>query len=220
MANNFAKFSEHSRNVFSYAQEEAQRFNHNYLGTEHLLLGLIRDGDGIAGRVLANLGVQLPKSRSMMELIIGRGDGLVVGDPGLTPRAKKVIELAMDEARRLDSFQVDTEHLLLGIVREGSGIAAAMLESMGVSLEGVREAVMRTVTQSPESEANMREARMRGMWKVLLGFPDDEFDRLTTLADELGRPLSELIRETLRRTWLTNAPGTDAPDQHGTPDAS
>src|SRR5439155_1046284 len=142
----FEKFTERARKVFSLAQEEAQRFNHNYIGTEHLLLGLVREGDGIAARVLANLGVQLPKVRSAVEFIIGRGDGLVVGDPGLTPRAKKVIELAMDEARRLNNHYIGTEHLLLGLVREGEGIAAGVLESLGVSLEKVRRQVMQVVS--------------------------------------------------------------------------
>src|SRR5215831_10252877 len=148
MADKFEKFTERARKVFSLAQEEAQRFNHNYIGTEHLLLGLVREGDGIAARVLANLGVQLPKVRSAVEFIIGRGDGLVVGDPGLTPRAKKVIELAMDEARRLNNHYIGTEHLLLGLVREGEGIAAGVLESLGVSLEKVRQQVMYVLNQS------------------------------------------------------------------------
>ncbi len=142
MVDSFAKFTEQARNVFSLAQEEAQRFNHNYIGTEHLLLGLVREGDGIAARVLGSLGVPLSKVRSAVEFIIGRGDGLVVGEPGLTPRAKKVIELAMDEARRLKSDSIGTEHLLLGLVREGEGIAAGVLESLGVSLERVRQQVM------------------------------------------------------------------------------
>src|SRR5436853_3621907 len=148
MADKFEKFTERARKVFSLAQEEAQRFNHNYIGTEHLLLGLVREGDGIAARVLANLGVQLPKVRSAVEFIIGRGDGLVVGDPGLTPRAKKVIELAMDEARRLNNHYIGTEHLLLGLVREGEGIAAGVRESLGVNLEKVRTQTIQVVSQS------------------------------------------------------------------------
>src|SRR3954453_18336504 len=152
MPDAFEKFTERARKVFSLAQEEAQRFNHNYIGTEHLLLGLVREGDGIAARVLANLGVQLPKVRSAVEFIIGRGDGLVVGDPGLTPRAKKVIELAMDEARRMDNHYVGTEHLLLGLVREGEGIAAGVLESLGVSLERGRQQVMHVLSQASSSQ--------------------------------------------------------------------
>src|SRR5437588_6095776 len=142
MADKFEKFTERARKVFSLAQEEAQRFNHNYIGTEHLLLGLVREGDGIAARVLANLGVQLPKIRSAVEFIVGRGDGLTVGDPGLTPRAKKVIELAMDEARRLNNHYIGPEHLLLGLVREGGGIGVGILASLGVRPEKVEQQVM------------------------------------------------------------------------------
>src|SRR5215467_7734977 len=134
----FDKFTERARKVLSLAQEEAQRFNHNYIGTEHLLLGLVREGEGVAAKVLSNLGVELNKVRSAVEFIIGRGDRIVLGEIGLTPRAKKVIELAVDEARRLNHHYIGTEHLLLGLVREGEGIAAGVLESLGVNLEKVR----------------------------------------------------------------------------------
>ena len=143
MADRFDKFTERARRVLTLAQEEAQRFNHNYIGTEHLLLGLVREGEGVASKVLANLGVELNKVRSAVEFIIGRGDRPVTGEIGLTPRAKKVIELAVDEARRLGHHYIGTEHLLLGLVREGEGIAAGVLESLGVSLEKVRAEVTR-----------------------------------------------------------------------------
>ena len=131
--------------MLQLAQEEAQRFNHNYIGTEHILLGLVREGDGVAARVLDNLGIELPKVRSAVEFIIGRGDRMVMGEIGLTPRAKKVIELAVDEARRLNHHYIGTEHLLLGLVREGEGIAAGVLESLGVSLEKVRAQVIQVL---------------------------------------------------------------------------
>ena len=134
--------------MLSLAQEEAQRFNHNYIGTEHLLLGLVREGDGVAAKVLSNLGVELNKVRSAVEFIIGRGDRIVLGDIGLTPRAKKVIELAVDEARRLNHHYIGTEHLLLGLVREGEGIAAGVLESLGVNLEKVRTQTIQVLSQS------------------------------------------------------------------------
>ncbi len=144
----FDKFTERARKVLSLAQEEAQRFNHNYIGTEHLLLGLVREGDGVAAKVLSNLGVELNKVRSAVEFIIGRGDRIVLGDIGLTPRAKKVIELAVDEARRLNHHYIGTEHLLLGLVREGEGIAAGVLESLGVNLEKVRTQTIQVLSQS------------------------------------------------------------------------
>src|SRR5579884_4312680 len=115
----FDRFTERARHVLSLAQEEAHRFRHNYIGTEHLLLGLIREGDGVAARVLRRMGVDLNKARGSIEAIIGRGKHLVAGEVGLTPRAKKVIELAVEEARYLNHDYIGTEHLLLGLIREG-----------------------------------------------------------------------------------------------------
>ena len=106
MPSRFEKFSERARRVLSLANEEAQRFNHNYIGTEHILLGLARETDGLAARVLSNLGVELTKVRSAVEFIIGRGERPSPGDIGLTPRSKKVIELAVDEARRLNHHYI------------------------------------------------------------------------------------------------------------------
>ena len=153
MADRFDKFTERARRVLTLAQEEAHRFNHNYIGTEHILLGLVREGDGVAAKVLANLGVELNKVRSAVEFIIGRGDRTVTGEIGLTPRAKKVIELAVDEARRLNHSYIGTEHLLLGLVREGEGIAAGVLESLGVNLERVRAETTRILSQSQPQAA-------------------------------------------------------------------
>jgi ATP-dependent Clp protease ATP-binding subunit ClpA len=143
----FAKFTERSRRVLSYSQEEAQRFQHNYIGTEHLLLGLAREGGGVAAKVLNNLGVELNKVRSAVEFIIGRGDRIVIGEIGLTPRAKKVIELAADESRLLNHSYIGTEHLLLGLVREGEGIAAGVLRSLGVELEQVCKETIRLLKE-------------------------------------------------------------------------
>src|SRR5271165_6560776 len=144
----FDKFTERARKVLSLAQEEARRFQHNYIGTEHLLLGLVREGEGVAAKVLSNLGVELNKVRSAVESIIGRGDRVVLGDIGLTPRAKKVIELAVDEARRFKHHYISTEHLLLGLVREGNGIAAGVLESLGVNLEKLRAQTIQMVNRN------------------------------------------------------------------------
>src|SRR5438094_843475 len=156
MADRFDKFTERARKVLQLAQEEAQRFNHNYIGTEHLLLGLVREGEGVAAKVLANLGVELNKVRSAVEFIIGRGDRAVMGEIGLTPRAKKVIELAVDEARRLGHHYIGTEHLLLGLIREGEGIAAGVLESLGVNLEKVRTEVIKVLTQTGSAPSHER----------------------------------------------------------------
>lgn len=156
----FDKFTERARKVLSLAQEEAQRFQHPYIGTEHLLLALVGEGEGVAAKVLVNLGVELNRVRSAVEFIIGRGDRIVLGEMGLTPRSKKVIELAVDEARQLKHHYIGTEHLLLGLVREGEGVAAGVLNSLGIELEDVRRETLRllgadtttTVTRQAEEE--------------------------------------------------------------------
>ncbi|MSQ41197.1 MAG: ATP-dependent Clp protease ATP-binding subunit [Dehalococcoidia bacterium] len=152
MASRFERFSERARRVLSLAQEEAQRFNHSYIGTEHVLLGLVRESDGVAARVLGNLGVELAKVRAAVEFIIGKGDRPVSSENiGLTPRAKKVIELAVDEARRLNHHYIGTEHLLIGVMREGEGVAAGVLESLGVTLDKVRAETARLLSQGATS---------------------------------------------------------------------
>ena len=143
----FDRFTERARKVIQYAQEEAQRLQHNYIGTEHLLLGLIREGEGLAAKVLTSLGVDLEKVRQAVEGIIGRGDHPVYGEVGLTPRAKKVIELAVSEAQLLNHHYVGTEHLLLGLIREGDGIAAGVLESFGLNLQEVRAKIMQILNE-------------------------------------------------------------------------
>ncbi len=149
----FDKFTDQARRVLHLSQEEAQRFRHTYIGTEHLLLGLIREDGGVAAQVLSNMGVELKQVREAVESIIGRGDRVVLGgEVGLTPRAKKVIELAVDEARRLDHHYIGTEHLLLGLIREGEGIAAGVLESQGVKLDQARTETIRAIGQLQESE--------------------------------------------------------------------
>ncbi len=154
----FDKFTERARKVLALSQEEAQRLQHNYIGTEHLLLGLVREGEGVAAKVLLNLGVQLDAIRQSVEFTIGRGDQSVPGSIGLTPRAKKVIELAVYEARNMNHHYIGTEHILLGLVREGEGIAAMALESMGVQLKRVREETLRVLKQAnpapPDDQQN------------------------------------------------------------------
>jgi len=180
----FDKFTDRARKVLTLAQDEAQRFNHNYIGTEHLLLGLVREGEGVAARVLENMNVELPKVRTAVEFIIGRGDRPVVGEVGLTPRAKRVIELAIDEARRLGHNYIGTEHLLLGLVREGEGIAAGVLESLGVNLDKVRHEVIRVLSQSsasgPSSTSSSESKRGSGS--------------KTPTVDQLGINLTEAAR--------------------------
>jgi ATP-dependent Clp protease ATP-binding subunit ClpC len=147
MASRFEKFSERARRVLTIAQEEARNLNHSYIGTEHILLGLVREEEGVAAKVLTNLGIGLGKVRSAVEFVIGRGEKPGTGETGLTPRAKKVIELAIDEARQLGHNYIGTEHLLLGLLREGEGVASSVLDSFGITLERARAETAHVLTQ-------------------------------------------------------------------------
>jgi hypothetical protein len=135
------RFDDGARRALTLAQDEAQRLGHHYIGTEHLLLGLVRENQSAAARALGNMNVELETVRTVVESIIGRG-GQVGPEVGLTPRAKRVIELTIEEARRLGHHRIGTEHLLLGILREGEGIAAGVLLSLGVGLDRARIEVM------------------------------------------------------------------------------
>jgi ATP-dependent Clp protease ATP-binding subunit ClpA len=151
----FDRFNDRAKRVLALAQDEAIRLNHNSIGVEHLLLGLVREGEGVAARVLDSLGVELSKVRTAAEFIVGRGEGTTSpSEITLSPRTKRVIGLAIDEARKLGHSHVGTEHLLLGIVREGEGVASGVLESLGVGLEKIRHQVIATLGQQhPETAA-------------------------------------------------------------------
>ena len=139
----FNRFTERARRVILLAREEAKRLDHDYLGTEHLLLGLIREGEGVAALALQNLGIDLEQVRQEVEKAVGKGGGsLFLGQIPFTPRAKKVLELAVTEARNLGHNYIGTEHLLLGLIREGEGVAAQILTNLGADLEKVREEVV------------------------------------------------------------------------------
>ena len=149
----FEKFSERARRVLTLAQEEARQFNHSYIGTEHLLLGLVREEEGVAAKVLINLGADLAKIRSAVEFTMGRGEKPSGSEIGLTPRAKRVIELAIDEARHLGHSYIGTEHLLLGLLREGGGVAVSILDSFSINVEQVRAEVIRVLSQGGGQQA-------------------------------------------------------------------
>src|SRR3954464_13829713 len=207
----FDKFTERARKVLTLAQEEAQRFNHNYIGTEHLLLGVGGEGAGGAPRVLSNMGVQLPKVRSAVEFIIGRGESVIMGEIGLTPRAKKVIELAVDEARRLNHHYIGTEHLLLGLMREGEGIAAGVLESLGVNLEKVRAQVMQVVSQSASYSQSKQQTKTPYMDALGVDLTDaartGKLGPLIGRATEIDRVMQILSRRTKNNPALIGEPG-------------
>ncbi len=210
----FDKFTDRARKVLTLAQDEAQRFNHNYIGTEHLLLGLVREGEGVAARVLENMNVELSKVRTAVEFIIGRGDRPVVGEVGLTPRAKRVIELAIDEARRLGHNYIGTEHLLLGLVREGEGIAAGVLESLGVNLDKVRHEVIRVLSQSssagPATETK-RASKTPTVDQLGINLTDavraGKIDPVIGREKEIERVIQILSRRTKNNPALIGEPG-------------
>ena len=213
MASRFEKFSERARRVLSLAQEEAQRFNHNYIGTEHILLGLVRETEGVAARVLSNLGVELSKVRSAVEFIIGRGEKMVPGEIGLTPRAKKVIELAVDEARRLNHSYIGTEHLLIGLLREGEGVAAGVLESLGVTLEKIRSETERILSQTMSPSQTRGGGATRTPVLDQLGIDltaaarAGKLDPVIGRAKEIERVIQILSRRTKNNPVLIGEPG-------------
>ena len=135
------KITAATKRALQGAEEEARRLQHGYIGTEHLLLGLLRREDGVTAQLLTGLGVELGKVRSAVELVIGRGEQPATGTMHLTPRTKKVLALAAGESQRLGRDAVDTPHLLLGLAREGRGVAAGVLESLGAKLDALRAAV-------------------------------------------------------------------------------
>jgi ATP-dependent Clp protease ATP-binding subunit ClpA len=203
----FDTFTERARKALQLAQEEAQRFNHNYIGTEHILLGLVREGGDVAGRVLNNLGLDLHKVRFSVEFIIGRGERQVLGELGLTPRAKRVIELSVDEARRLKHDYIGTEHLLLGLIREGEGIAAGVLESLGVSLDRVRREVIRTLND-PQSITEVPQKGIRGNPGPSLDMLRTLFDYSIWARDKLLAAIETLEESQLRATDKTGVYGS------------
>ena len=213
MGSRFEKFSERARRVLSLAQEEAQRFNHNYIGTEHILLGLVRETEGVAARVLSSLSVDLSKVRSAVEFIIGRGEKPAQGEIGLTPRAKKVVELAVDEARRMNHTYIGTEHLLIGLLREGEGVAAGVLESLGVTLDKVRSETHRILSHtsgsgSQSSRSNTKTPTLDNLGVDLTNAArSDKLDPVVGRDQELQRVIQILSRRTKNNPVLVGEPG-------------
>lgn len=147
----FERFADSARLALAMAQEEARRLKHNFIGTEHLLLGLLRQNESVAVQVLRNLNVNPEAVRERVEFIIGQNNRSVIGDVGLTKRAKKAIELAVEEAQRLRHGYLGTEHLLLGLVREGEGTAANVLQKLGVDLSAVRTETLHVLQSGPKA---------------------------------------------------------------------
>ena len=142
----FERFTDRARRVVVLAQEEARMLNHNYIGTEHILLGLIHEGEGVAAKALESLNISLEAVRQQVEEIIGQGQAAPTGHIPFTPRAKKVLELSLREALQLGHNYIGTEHILLGLIREGEGVAAQVLQKLGADLNRVRQTVIQLLS--------------------------------------------------------------------------
>jgi ATP-dependent Clp protease ATP-binding subunit ClpC len=189
----FDRFTERARKVIILAKEEAKRFNHDYIGTEHILLGLIKEGESVAAAVLQNLGLSLDAIRLEVEKLVQFGPSTVVsGDIPFTPKAKKVIELAMDEARRLGHNYIGTEHLLLGLIKEGEGVASHVLMNVGLDLNKVRSEVIKLLgSTTPNAEPGAPSPNIGGAASGATGKSKTK----TPALDAFGRDLSQLARD-------------------------
>ncbi len=212
MASRFEKFSERARRVLTIAQEEARNLNHSYIGTEHILLGLVREEEGVAARVLTNLGIGLGKVRSAVEFIIGRGEKPGSGETGLTPRAKKVIELAIDEARQMGHNYIGTEHLMLGLLREGEGVASSVLDSFGITLERARAETQHILTQgTPKARLTRSTSRTPALDQLGIDLTAaaraGKLDPVIGRHKEIERLIQILSRRTKNNPALIGEPG-------------
>jgi len=210
----FGRFTERAQKVIVLSQEEARRLAHNVVGTEHLLLGLIAEGEGVAARALQNLGISIDKVRTEVENVIGKGDEAPSGQIGFTPRAKRVLELAFDEARQLGHTYIGTEHILLGLLREGEGIAAQVLNNLGAELESVRKQVVELLGTSSGSTGSQQQPR-RAKTPTLEQFGRDlteqakegKLDPVIGREKEIERVIQVLSRRTKNNPCLIGEPG-------------
>ena len=188
----FDRFTDRAKKVMNLARQEAQKFNHEYLGTEHVLLGLVQEGSGVAANVLKNMGVDLTKIRAEVEKLVKTGPSMVtMGQLPFTPRAKKVLELSMEEAQNLGHNYIGTEHLLLGLIKENEGIASRVLTNLSVKLEDVREEVLEFLGADPSEDEDDDETEGSGGE----GTVGSHGKSKTPALDSFGRDLTELAAE-------------------------
>ena len=179
----FERFTDRARRVVVLAQEEAKMLNHNYIGTEHILLGLIHEGEGVAAKSLESLGISLEGVRSQVEEIIGQGQQAPSGHIPFTPRAKKVLELSLREALQLGHNYIGTEHILLGLIREGEGVAAQVLVKLGADLNRVRQQVIQLLSG------------YQGKEQVAVGGETQQAQQGSQILDQFGRNLTQAARD-------------------------
>ncbi len=206
------RFTERARRVVFFAQEEAGRLGENYVSTEHLLLGLVRENDSVAARILDRMGVSLGRIRSEIERQVTRGDGRLGQDMQLTPRAKRVIDLAYDEARNLNNNYIGTEHLLLGLIREGEGLAGRVLQKLGVDLERTRREVMSLqdgeTTAAPAARARSKTPTLDEFGRDYTELArQDKLDPCIGRDNEIERVMQILSRRTKNNPCLIGEPG-------------
>ncbi|NBQ18776.1 MAG: ATP-dependent Clp protease ATP-binding subunit [Synechococcaceae bacterium WB5_2B_268] len=210
----FERFTEKAIKVIMLAQEEARRLGHNFVGTEQILLGLIGEGTGVAAKVLKSMGVNLKDARVEVEKIIGRGSGFVAVEIPFTPRAKRVLELSLEEARQLGHNYIGTEHLLLGLIREGEGVAARVLENLGVDLAKVRTQVIRMLGETAEvsagggSKGSTKTSTLDEFGSNLTQLASDgKLDPVVGRQNEIERVIQILGRRTKNNPVLIGEPG-------------
>lgn len=209
----FERFTEKAIKVIMLAQEEARRLGHNFVGTEQILLGLIGEGTGVAAKVLKSMGVNLKDARIEVEKIIGRGSGFVAVEIPFTPRAKRVLELSLEEARQLGHNYIGTEHLLLGLIREGEGVAARVLENLGVDLSKVRTQVIRMLGETAEVTAGASQGRTKTPTLDEFGVnltqmaAEGKLDPVVGRQKEIERVIQILGRRTKNNPVLIGEPG-------------
>jgi len=211
----FERFTEKAIKVIMLAQEEARRLGHNFVGTEQILLGLIGEGTGVAAKVLKSLGVNLKDSRIEVEKIIGRGSGFVAVEIPFTPRAKRVLELSLEEARQLGHNYIGTEHLLLGLIREGEGVAARVLENLSIDLTKVRTQVIRMLGETAEvgsganpTKSNLKTATLDEFGTNLTKLASEsKLDPVVGRHSEIDRVVQILGRRTKNNPVLIGEPG-------------
>jgi ATP-dependent Clp protease ATP-binding subunit ClpC len=209
----FERFTEKAIKVIMLAQEEARRLGHNFVGTEQILLGLIGEGTGVAAKVLKSMGVNLKDARIEVEKIIGRGSGFVAVEIPFTPRAKRVLELSLEEARQLGHNYIGTEHLLLGLIREGEGVAARVLENLGVDLTKVRTQVIRMLGETAEVTTGASQGRTKTPTLDEFGSnltvmaSEGKLDPVVGRAKEIERVIQILGRRTKNNPVLIGEPG-------------
>jgi ATP-dependent Clp protease ATP-binding subunit ClpA len=190
----FERFTERARRVVVLAQEEARMLNHNYVGTEHLLLGLIHEGEGVAAKALESLGISLEAVRQQVEEIIGPGQEPPPGHIPFTPRAKKVLELSLREAKELGHDYIGTEHILLGLIREGDGVAAQVLVKLGADLSRVRQQVIQLLADPGEEPALAGTGEAPEMARAAIGMMARRLDDVSARVDSLDRRLAAIER--------------------------